>query len=230
MSDFVARPSILEECRPKAEGGDCLDLGCGEGYFTRMLARAGARSIVGSDVSTAMITRARRTEARHPLHITYFAASITEEQPVAPQAFDVVSAVHVINYLDLAHTLLAFRHVRRYVRPDGWFVFSVPHPFLVHHPQRKSLFFFERPAGDYYSDRDRKFMGKVARTDGEYCDVLYYHKTFEDYVRLLDQAGFAGVCRMRELCVTPAHVARHPEFFRGQENHPFFAVFTVHAS
>ena len=109
-------------------------------------------------------------------------------------------------------------------------MFSVPHPFLVHHPQRKSLFFFERPAGDYYSDRDRKFMGKVARTDGEYCDVLYYHKTFEDYVRLLDQAGFAGVCRMRELCVTPAHVARHPEFFRGQENHPFFAVFTVHAS
>src|SRR5262249_36092210 len=50
MSDFVARPSILEECRPKAAGGDCLDLGCGEGYFTRMLARAGARSIVGSDV------------------------------------------------------------------------------------------------------------------------------------------------------------------------------------
>ena len=38
------------------------------------------------------------------MHITYFAASITEEQPVAPQAFDVVSAVHVINYLDLAHT------------------------------------------------------------------------------------------------------------------------------
>jgi hypothetical protein len=35
-------------------------------------------------------------------------ASITEEQPVASHAFDVVSAVHVINYLDVAHTLIAF--------------------------------------------------------------------------------------------------------------------------
>ena len=34
MSDFVARPYILEECQPKAAHGDCLDLGCGEGYFT----------------------------------------------------------------------------------------------------------------------------------------------------------------------------------------------------
>lgn len=230
MSDFVVRPYILEECRPKAEHGDCLDLGCGEGYFTRMLARAGARSIVGSDVSTEMITRAKRTEAQHPLHIQYFVASITEEQPVKPQAFDVVSAVHVINYLDFEHTLIAFRNVRRYLRPDGWFVFSVPHPFLVHHSERKSLFFFERPDGDYYSDRDRKSMGKVARIDGEYCDVLYYHKTFEDYVRLLAQAGFGGVRSIRELGVTAAHIERHPAFFRGQENHPFFAVFTVSAS
>jgi SAM-dependent methyltransferase len=230
MSDFIARPSILEECRPKAAQGDCLDLGCGEGYFTRMLARAGARSIVGSDVSTAMITRARRAEAQHPLHITYFVASITEAQPVALQAFDLVSAVHVINYLDFEHTLMAFRNVQRYLRPDGWFVFSVPHPFLVHHSQRKASFFFERPAGDYYSDRDGKFMGKVARIDGEYCDVLYYHKTFEDYLRLLEQAGFGSVRRIRELYVTAAHVAHHPALFRGQENHPFFAVFTVSVS
>jgi SAM-dependent methyltransferase len=193
MSDFVARPAILEACRPKAVQGDCLDLGCGEGYFTRMLAHAGARSLVGSDVSTEMIIRAKRMEAQHPLGITYFTASITEEQPVASHAFDVVSAVHVINYLDVAHTLMAFRQVRRYVRPDGWFVFSVPHPFLVHHPQQKSLFFFEPPIGDYYSDRDRRFRGQVARIDGEYCEVLYYHKTFEDYFRLLDQAGF-GRC------------------------------------
>jgi SAM-dependent methyltransferase len=177
-----------------------------------------------------MITRARRMEAQHPLQITYFVASITEEQPVAPQAFDVISAVHVINYLDLAHTLLAFRNVRRYLRPDGWLVFSVPHPFLVHHPQPNPLFCFERPNGDYYSDRDRKFVGQIARIDGESCDVLYYHKTFEDYFRLLDQAGFGGVHRVRELCVTAAHVARHPVFFRGQEHHPFFAVFTVRAS
>jgi SAM-dependent methyltransferase len=66
MSDFVACPAILEACRPKAVQGDCLDLGCGEGYFTRMLAHAGARSLVGSDVSTEMIIRAKRMEAQHP--------------------------------------------------------------------------------------------------------------------------------------------------------------------
>jgi 2-polyprenyl-3-methyl-5-hydroxy-6-metoxy-1,4-benzoquinol methylase len=47
-----------------------LDVGCGQGYFTRELARAGAQSI-GVDLSEALIAYAREHETREPLGVMY---------------------------------------------------------------------------------------------------------------------------------------------------------------
>ena len=80
-----------------------------------------------------MITRARRTEAGTRC-ITYFAASITEEQPVAP--FDVVSAVHVINY-SIWHTRRMLSMSAAMYGRTRWFHVFRAASFLVHHPERR---------------------------------------------------------------------------------------------
>ena len=63
LSDFTARPFLLEWCEP--EYARVLDLGCGEGYVARQLGERGARSVHGIDVSAEMVERAKSLHAAH---------------------------------------------------------------------------------------------------------------------------------------------------------------------
>ena len=58
-------------------GKTVLDVGCGEGYNTRLLARSGAR-MTGVDISQRMIELARQEEQREPLGIRYEVASFSD--------------------------------------------------------------------------------------------------------------------------------------------------------
>ena len=224
LSDFIARPVVLEECLPRARGGRCLDLGCGEGYFTRMLARAGAQQTVGADLSSEMIALAKQRETEEPLGITYHVRSLTDVVPVERGTFDIVTAVFVLNYLTMDAMRGSFRHIREYLSTNGAFVFTVPHPFIVRNSAQSKLFSFTSGPGNYYSDRDHAFEGKVAKLDGAYNDDFYSHKTVEDYLTVLREEGFDKVESLRELRVTPAQAKQAPEFFAGWEEHPYFLL------
>jgi SAM-dependent methyltransferase len=227
LSDFIARPVVLEECMSRVRGGNCLDLGCGEGYFTRMLARAGSKHTIGADLSSEMIERAKKQERDEPLGIEYHVASLTESVPVERGIYDIVSAVFVLNYLTLDAVRPSLRHIREYLKPDGCFIFTVPHPFIVRNSAQSKLFAFRAGPGDYFSDRDKKFEGHVAKLDGTYNDVLYSHKTMEDYLTVLREEGFDRVESLRELRVTPEQAKQAPEFFAGWESHPYFLLIKV---
>ena len=69
---LVHGPALLEACGD-VRGARALDVGCGQGYFTRLLARAGAKA-VGVDLSDALIARAAELEAAEPLGVTYLRA------------------------------------------------------------------------------------------------------------------------------------------------------------
>src|SRR5271167_2373820 len=62
LSDFTARPLVLQELAP-VTGKHVLDLGCGEGYTARLVAQAGAESVFGIDISIEMIEGARQAAA-----------------------------------------------------------------------------------------------------------------------------------------------------------------------
>jgi SAM-dependent methyltransferase len=228
LSDFIARPFVLEECLPRVRGGRCLDLGCGEGYFTRMLASAQAAAVTGVDLSSEMIRRAHEEEKWRPLKITYLVGSVTDELPVERHSFDVVTAINVFNYLTIDATQSVFRRVCDYLAPRGCLAFLIPHPFILRYWKKSKLFSFDGgPTGDYYADRDRKTEGRIMKIDGSYCDVLYSHKTFEDYFTLLRSAGLNVVESVREFGVPREVAEKLPQFDPGAENCPFFAFFKV---
>jgi 2-polyprenyl-3-methyl-5-hydroxy-6-metoxy-1,4-benzoquinol methylase len=60
-----------------ARGRQVLDAGCGDGYNTRILARAGAH-MSGVDLSARIIELAQEGERRAPLAIRYARASYTD--------------------------------------------------------------------------------------------------------------------------------------------------------
>ena len=113
----LRRRFLLEEVQA---GERALDLGCGTGEFTAMLAQAGA-DVVGAEVAQAAIDRARRA---HP-ELRFILVPVEGPLPFDDGAFELVWASEVIEHI--ADTARWLSEVRRVLRPGGRFLLTTPH-------------------------------------------------------------------------------------------------------
>lgn len=102
-----------------------LDLACGHGRFARAFARRGAE-VVGIDLSSVLLDKARAPEAEKPLGITYVQADATAPDALAEETFDVVVCSFGLSDIDDLDGACAT--VERVLRSGGHFVFSLLHP------------------------------------------------------------------------------------------------------
>jgi SAM-dependent methyltransferase len=103
-------------------GKSVLDLACGEGFFTRFIRQRGAESVVGVDISPAMIELARAEEARRPLGIEYLVQDAQRLDQFQGR-FDLVTAGYLLNYARDRDELQAMCAViERCLKPGGRFV------------------------------------------------------------------------------------------------------------
>ncbi len=121
----VHGPALLEACRVKL-GASVLDVGCGEGYFSRELAREGAE-VTALDLSPKLLGYAREEEARAPLGIEYVEASATQlDRIFGASRFDLVASCMAVQ--DFSDPQPFFHGANVVLKPTGRLVFSVPHP------------------------------------------------------------------------------------------------------
>jgi toxoflavin synthase len=99
-------------------GKSVLDMACGEGYYSRVFKRLGARRVVGIDLSSNMIELARASEIQSPLGVEYVVGDAITFEPDEP--FDIVAAAYLLNYADTREKLFAMcQAVSRSLRPGG---------------------------------------------------------------------------------------------------------------
>jgi SAM-dependent methyltransferase len=99
-------------------GLDILDLACGEGTYSRAFARRGAKSVMGIDLSDAMVERARGIERDAPLGTSYRQGDAASLGKVG--AFDLVLTSYLFNYAQTPEQLAAFaRTVQANLKPGG---------------------------------------------------------------------------------------------------------------
>lgn len=157
---------------------DVLDLGCGNGYYAKKLACAGAR-VIGADGSTEMIKLARRDNV-HP-GISYVAMDLTRPFPIAGRSQDLVVANMVL--MDLPHIDTCVSEVSRVIRDRGLFVFSLTHP----------AFFCSDWAGDASNTRAYKMIRDYLHEKTESLDfwgeIYHYHRPLSAYFRVLERSG-----------------------------------------
>ena len=210
LSDYTARPQVMALCEPLA-GKLVLDLGCGEGYCSRMLRQRGAE-VVGLDVSERMIALARQSEREHPLGIRYDTSDAVTTD-LGDASVDLVVAVFLFNYLGVEQMHKTMANVHRMLRPGGHFVFAVPHPAFAFMREGAPPFFFDIGSAGYFSARDRLFSGRIWKRDGSALDVQLMHKTLQDYFEGLRGAGFGAMPSVTELTVTRDMVDMDEDFF-----------------
>ena len=73
-----------------------LDLGCGEGHYTRLLRQLSADQVPGVDLSSDLIELARAQELSHPLGVDHRVCDAAELK--LQTTFDLVFAGHLFNH------------------------------------------------------------------------------------------------------------------------------------
>lgn len=115
-----------------------LDIGCGVGRLTRVLAGR-ARRVYGLDVSAEMIERAERENA-HLGNVTWLVGDGTTLQPIPDAAVDACVSHVVFQHIpDPRITLGYVREIGRVLRSGGWAAFQVSNDPSIHQPRSPGL-------------------------------------------------------------------------------------------
>jgi SAM-dependent methyltransferase len=82
-------PESELQALPDIAGKDVIELGCGTAYFGAWLKRAGARRVVGVDVTPAQLDTARRMDEEFGVGLELIEAN-AEDVPLPDESFDLV--------------------------------------------------------------------------------------------------------------------------------------------
>jgi ubiquinone/menaquinone biosynthesis C-methylase UbiE len=194
--DHLNTPAFLQSL-PDVSGLSGLDLGCGEGYNTRLLAERGA-NVTALDVSGPFVLRAQQLEDRTPLGIDYLVASAVE-LPFPPERFDFATAF--MSLMDIPETGLVLREMYRILKPGGFLQFSITHP-CFDTPHRKHVRDEEGretalEVGEYFQEGQGEIQEWIFSASPPDVQEAYppfriptFRKTLSSWVNLLVEVGF----------------------------------------
>jgi 2-polyprenyl-3-methyl-5-hydroxy-6-metoxy-1,4-benzoquinol methylase len=181
-ADASGKPFSLFVDFSSLNGKDVLDVGCGSGIATQMLAEAGA-NVTAVDLTPWAVETTRRRLAAFGLEADVQQAD-AEQLPFADAAFDLVFAWGVIHHSSDMDRALA--ELVRVCRPGGEIVLMVYH--------RRSLFFVVYRAFQRFLPLARRlglhFEGARA---GETEGLIARHFTVAELGEKLTRAGLRGV-------------------------------------
>jgi SAM-dependent methyltransferase len=194
-----------------------LDLGCGFGKMCRYAIEQGAASVVGVDISTKMLAKAREDTADP--RISYIQSAL-EDLNLAPASFDLVVSSLALHYVERFDLICA--NVKSWLVADGAFVFSVEHPMVTAYPVGRYL--AGKGEGQHWPIDNYKFEG-IRHTQWITDDVIKYHRSVETYVNTLIDKGFT-ILRLLEPEAAEDKIRKRPEL-REESRRPTFMLISV---
>jgi ubiquinone/menaquinone biosynthesis C-methylase UbiE len=184
------------------KGRVVLDLACGEGYNTRILARRGAK-VTGIDLSMKLIELAKREEFKEKMGITYHVADAADLSCLTENHFDLVTCFMALH--DIEDYRKTVSEVARVLKNKGRFVFSIPHPcfeMIVKDGNRMSTnlkYFVE--VEDHVQWRMERLLKPFVTTS--------FHRTLTDYSNVLSRNSLL-IKRLLEPKPTKKGLEKHP--------------------
>ncbi|HYK92893.1 MAG TPA: class I SAM-dependent methyltransferase [Thermoplasmata archaeon] len=202
-------PGLLQRLGALPSGTRVLDVGCGNGYLTRRLAREGAR-VTGVDLSEELIDAARARERAEPLGITYTVGDAAAMDFLPDHGFDV--AIANMSLMDIENGEATLREMGRVVRPGGRLVASLSHPCFDIDTRSAWSYEVVGPTSTVY----RKVTGYRTPHSDEYIwdpgsrpeiRTVGYHRPLSWYAHALRAAKFV-IVDLDEPAPQPGFVSR----------------------
>jgi SAM-dependent methyltransferase len=192
FASLIERPA-LEALLGDLSGKLVIDLGCGTGRYSLLLAERGAR-VIGIDISAAMLRIARSKAAAQGLPLELRQADILAPEAWPEEPADLVLSAAVTHFLPALDPLM--RGVAAALRPGGRLLLSAMHPIYtsqhpVARPDETSFPTDEDWAIRYFDRTPRRYVEPWVEFDDSVENFLTqsYHHTVSDYVNAVLGAG-----------------------------------------
>ncbi len=188
----VIAPNLMRILSIK-EGERVLDVGCGQGYFTREVLKH-TKHVMGADISKELIAKAKAQTPGVQFHITP-----AHKLAFAGNAqFD--AALCVLALQNMEDIGAVFKEVKRVLKPGGRFVFVLNHPaFRV---LKRSSWGFDEDTKTQYRRIDGYLSAAKVAVDMapgrvRKSETISYHRSLQDFVKALHGAELS-VTRLEE--------------------------------
>lgn len=179
-----------------APGDFILDVGCGNGQFSRTMAEFGA-NVLATDISPVMITNAKKRTSEKLKNLSFRVLDATDRSALAKlgeRVFD--SVVCTMALFDMSDVESLIKSISDLVKPDGKFVFSILHP-AFNSPPNMSMserrIFSEGRTINSYSVNVSKYRSpsvyKSVAMDGQPELQHIFHRSMTDIFNICFNAG-----------------------------------------
>ena len=145
---WLERPALRSAIPRPLRGATILDAGCGSGAQCEWLADQGAH-VIGLDLSPEMIAQAQQ---RCGDRVRFMVADLGQPLELEPGSLDGVTCSLALHYLeDWSVPLASFAQA---LRPTGWAVISLDHPFAPPLPSQRAGYFDHELLSDTWTKAD----------------------------------------------------------------------------
>jgi SAM-dependent methyltransferase len=208
FNGWLERPALCSLIPSGLSGLTILDAGCGSGAQAQWLLDRGA-DVIGLDLSPAMV---QETQQRCSGRGRFFVADLAEPLPVGPQSVDGITCSLVLHYLeDWTVPLRSFAEV---LRPSGWAVISLEHPFGRPLPSQQGGYFATELVSDTWNKAD------VAVTQ------WFWRRPLSAVMDVVADHGFV-IERIVEAQPSAEALARFPDDLTQVVGEPWFIVYRL---
>jgi SAM-dependent methyltransferase len=189
-SEGINTPALLDFL-PDIAGLSGIDIGCGEGSHSRLIA-ARCASILGVDISSTFLRHARDSAPR----IVYVQAS-GQSLPFASGVFDF--AIASMSLMDMPAPAPALCEAARVLKPGGFLQFSITHPCFTtpirHKVRDAGGREYAIAVGGYFERAETidewLFSGAPpsAKIGLRPFRIPVFHRTLSDWINMIVDAG-----------------------------------------
>ena len=206
-NNCIEEPLMLKLIE-NTEGKDILDIGCGSGELSSILAKT-ANSVLGIDISQKMLNTAREKNISN--NIRYQELSM-ENIGSLSEKFDIAVSSLAFHYVENFEKLIL--DISKLLRKRGSLIFSQEHPMVTANRQLKDWICDPETKSRYWPVSNYNEEGE--RFEKWFIDnVKKYHRTLSTIINTIIKNNFE-ILEIAESRASDELISKDPKFFNGK--------------